>query len=236
MTYEKTENLITTYRERSLHASLKLLFCPDEEMHELKLGRFVADACDGKTIFEVQTGNLKPLAKKLNFYLENTDMDVVIVRPIAKNRRLVWLDSESGEMKNAPRLSAKHETLCDGIADLYYLKDFLGNERISFCFVLMEVDEIRLLDGYGKQKKIRATSVDRLAGEIYGTEYVRSVSDIANAIFSLLPDEPFGRAELSNALRLKGMKLWSVQKLLLELDLLAVEKDGRRLIFTKNHT
>ena len=49
---QKTENQITTYMERSLHASLKKHFCPNEDMHEIKMGRFVADACDGKTIFE----------------------------------------------------------------------------------------------------------------------------------------------------------------------------------------
>ena len=41
-TAEKTENLITTYMERSLHASLKAYFCPDELYHEVKIGRFAA--------------------------------------------------------------------------------------------------------------------------------------------------------------------------------------------------
>ena len=49
---ERTDNVITTYMERSLHASLKAHFCPDETCHEVKMGRYVADACDGKTIFE----------------------------------------------------------------------------------------------------------------------------------------------------------------------------------------
>ena len=82
---EQTENLITTYMERSLHRSLKSHFCSDETKHEIKIGRFVADVCDGKTIFEIQTGNFSPLRKKIQFYLENTDFDIVIVRPIAQN-------------------------------------------------------------------------------------------------------------------------------------------------------
>ena len=68
---EKTENKITTYMERSLHAYLKTYFCPDESWHELKIGRYVADACDGKTIFEIQTGNFSPLIKKIKFYINN---------------------------------------------------------------------------------------------------------------------------------------------------------------------
>ena len=229
---EQTENQITTYMERSLHRSLKAHFCPDETKHEIKIGRHVADVCDGNTVFEIQTGNFSPLRKKLQFYLENTDFDIVVVRPIAQNRRIFWLD-EFGELKKAPRLSSKHETLASGIADIYYVKEFLDNPRLSFCFVLMEIDEIRLLDGYGKQKKIRATSVDRVAGEIYLLHYINGVEDIKNALFSLLPNEPFGREELSKSLKLKGLKLWSAQKLLTETELLFCEKQGNKLVFKK---
>lgn len=231
---EQTENLITTYKERSLHRSLKKHFCADEDKHEIKVGRYVADVLDGNTIFEIQTGSFSPLRKKLQFYLENTDFEIVIVRPIAQNRHIIWLDEESGEMKKAPRLSSKHENLASGVADIHYIADFLGNKRISFCFVLMEIDEIRLLNGYGKQKKIRATSVDRVAGEIYSLHYINNKNDIAKALFPCLPDSPFGREELSKSLKLGGLKLWSAQKLLLETDLLKCEKNGNKLIFEKN--
>lgn len=231
---QKTNNLITTYMERSLHSSLKKHFCPDISKHEIKIGRFFADACDGKTIFEIQTGNLAPLAKKLKFYLEETDFDIVIVRPISKNRRIYWLNEE-GELERTPRLSSKHETIANGIADLPYLSDFIENERVSFCFPIMEIDEIRLLDGYGNQKKIRATSKDRLAGDIYEIIYVNGFDDIKKQILPLLPDEPFTREELSRALKVSRLKLWKAQKLLLELDLISSEKKGRRLIFNKKN-
>lgn len=233
---EKTENLITTYMERGLHRSLKTYFCPDESKHEIKIGRFVADACDGKTIFEIQTGSLSPLRKKLEYYLNNTDLDVVVVRPIAKDRRIFWLKSESGELERAPRLSSKHENLASGIAELHYLFDLFGRDRLSFCFVLMEIDEVRLLDGYGKQKKIRATSVDRIAGEIYSLHYINDPRDVENAILPLLPDAPFDRETLAAALKLKALKLWSAQKLLLEMNILKCEKQGNKLIFEKSNT
>ena len=230
---EKTENVITTYKERSLHAALKNHFCPDESMHELKMGKYVADACDGKTIFEIQTANLGKLSKKIDFYLENTEYDLVVVHPIAKNRRIFWVDKESGEVNTASRLSSKHESLCDGISNLYYIKDYIGKSRVSFCFPIMEINETRYRDGYGKNKKIRATSVDRIAGEIYSIEYVKSVEDIRKYLNSVLPDGEFGRAELSKALKLQGLKLWSAQKLLLELEILSCHKDGNRLVFKK---
>ena len=232
-TTEKTENLITTYMERSLHASLKSHFCPDELYHEVKIGRFVADVCYNGVIYEIQTANLGSLSKKLKFYLENTDFKVVVVCPIAKNRKIIWLDEKSGELAKSPRLSSKHENLASGIANLIYLNDFIGNERLSFCFVSMEIDEVRLLDGYGKQKKIRSTSVDRIAGEIYSLDYINNINDVKSAIFPLLPDEEFDRQMLSKCLKLTGLKLWSAQKLLVESSLISSRKDGRKLIFRK---
>lgn len=230
---ERTDNVITTYMERSLHSALKTHFCPDKTCHEVKMGRYVADACDGKTIFEIQTGAFGRLLGKLNFYLENTDLDVVVVRPVAKNRRIFWLDTESGEMQKSARPSPRHETLASGIADLFYVRELLGKERLSFCFVLMDVNEVRLLDGYGKDKKKRATSVDRLAGEIYSLTYVHSIDDVRDIVFPLLPDGKFSREELSKCLKLGGLKLWSAQKLLLETGLLSSERDGKRLVFKK---
>lgn len=219
--------------ERSLHASLKENFCPDRSRHELKIGRYVADACDGKTIFEIQTGNFSPLVKKIKFYLENTDLDVVVVRPIAKNRRIFWLDAASGELNKPSRPSPRHENIAFGIADLFYVRELLGEKRLSFCFVLMDVNEVRLLDGYGKDKKKRATSLDRLAGEIYSLTYINSLDDVRDILFPLLPDSPFSRDELAKFLKLGGLKLWSAQKLLVETGLLSCEKDGKRLVFEK---
>ena len=97
----------------------------------------------------------------------------------------------------------------------------------------MEIDEVRLLDGYGKQKKIRATSVDRIAGEIYSLDYINNINDVKSAIFPLLPDEEFDRQMLSKCLKLTGLKLWSAQKLLVESSLISSRKDGRKLIFRK---
>ena len=157
----------------------------------------------------------------------------MVVRPIAKNRRIFWLN-ELGEIEKAPKISPRHESIANGIADLLYVKELVGNGRVSFCFPIMEIDEVRLLDGYGKQKKIRATSTDRIAGEIYAIKYIRNENDIRCEIFPLLPDNSFTREELSKLLKLKGLKLWSAQKLLIELGLLVSEKDGRRLIFKKS--
>ncbi len=224
---------ITTYSERDLHRTLKRHFCSDEALHELKIGRYVADACVGGMIYEIQTASLSPLSKKLKYYLEETDFDVTVVRPIAKDRRILWLDPESGELASPPRLSSKHETVFSGISELFYIRELLGNGRLSVCFLMMEIDEVRLLDGYGKYKKIRATSVDRIAGEIYSEVVVDGIDDVTDLVFAALPEGEFSREELAKSLGLGGRKLWSMQKLLVEEGILECRRDGKRLLFRK---
>lgn len=231
---ERTERVITTYSERDLHRSLKLRYCPDESLHELKIGRYVADACCDGVIYEIQTGSLSPLAKKLKYYLERTDLDVCVIRPIARDRRIFWLNPDSGELAAAPRLSAKHENIFSGISELLYIREILGEPRLKICFLMMEIDEVRLLDGYGKNKKIRATSVDRLAGEVYSEIFVNTPSDVARITLPKLPDDEFfTRERLSQILGLKGRKLWSAQKLLEELCLIETKREGKRVLFRK---
>lgn len=224
---------ITTYMERGVHLALKKYFCPNEDMHEMRIGRYVADACDGSTVFEIQTGNLSLLRKKIQFYLENTELDVLVVHPLAQNRKILWLDGETGELARPARLSGKHEDMRDALPQLLYVKEMLDEPRLSFCFPMMEISEARLLDGYGKDKKRGSTSLDRIAGEIYSLNYVRSTEDVKRIAASFLSDGEMSRDELARALRLKGRKLWAAQKLLCEIGALTVKQDGKRLIFKK---
>ena len=224
---------ITTYMERGVHLAMKRYFCPDEACHERRIGKFVADAFDGKTIFEIQTGSFSLLRKKIQFYLENTDFDVTVVHPLAFNKRIIWINKETGDVAKKPRLSSKHETLISALPQIFYLHEFLGDPRLKFCFPLLEISELRFLDGYGKDKKKRSTSIDKIAGELYDVQYINSASDIADLLRHRLPNT-FSRAELSKALRLTGRKLWAAQNLLTSVGILTAEKNNRQLVFQFN--
>ena len=219
--------------ERGVHLSMKKHFCPNESFHEQRVGKYVADAFDGSTIFEIQTGSFSLLRKKIQYYLENTDHQVLVIRPLAKNKRILWLDAETGELAKKPRLSAKHETLISALPEIFYLHELLEHPRLKFCFPLLEISEVRLLDGYGKDKKKRSTSLDKLACELYDTPYICTAEDVERIVRPRLPDS-FSNAELSHALRLKGRKLWAVGKLLTELGIVSSETKNRRIIFKFN--
>ena len=74
---------IGTLSERRLHSVLKFYYESDQNLHEIKVGRFFADILTGKQIIEIQTGDLGRLGKKLDVFLK--EHNVTVVHPMAKN-------------------------------------------------------------------------------------------------------------------------------------------------------
>ena len=74
---------------------LKYWVDPEESHHEVSLPcRLVADVYDGERITEIQTRNFSKLRPKLARMLP--DYPVTVVFPIPRNKRLIWVDPESG--------------------------------------------------------------------------------------------------------------------------------------------
>ena len=91
---EKERDGIGLYAEKRLHSVLKRWMYDDFTAHEQKVptrdgktSRFVADILTPSgEIIEIQTGELYPLARKISFYMEQTDHTVTLVHPlVAKN-------------------------------------------------------------------------------------------------------------------------------------------------------
>lgn len=150
---------IGTQSEKSLHAILKRYFESDTAFHEIKIGTHIADIAHDGEIIEIQTRDLYRLAPKLStFLVENL---VTVVYPIVVKKQIFWLDPETGECHSA-RKSNKGGKETDVLAELYGLKKFLKEPGFRVCIVLLEANEYRALDGYGKDKKKRATKLDRI--------------------------------------------------------------------------
>ena len=84
---EKVREGIGLLEEKRLHSVLKRWICDDFETHEQKVpGRgeksrkFVADVLTKSgEIFEIQTADLYPMKKKIEFYMSETDHPVTVV-------------------------------------------------------------------------------------------------------------------------------------------------------------
>ncbi len=212
---------IGTLHEKPLHRILKTYFCPDTEFQEVGIGDFVADALVGNTIYEIQTAGLSPLRKKLRYYLDHTEKNIVVVCPAIVSKSLVWIHPETGVASSPRRTNPGHGKM-RVLPELVYLLDCLDFERLSFCLVGVNVEDVKLLDGRGKEKKIGATRLTRIPHELISVDYLCSAEDIAAAFLPAnLPDE-FGSSDFSRRTNLRRLSLSAALKVLVRLGFLEI--------------
>ena len=173
---------IGTLGEKTLHAVLKDYFQEDERFQEFTVDGYVADVVRGGEVVEIQTRDLYRLAPKIStFLVENR---VTVVHPIALTKTVFWMDPETGECISQ-RKSNKKGKVIDILPELYGLRQFLVNEKFRICVLLLNVNEYRILDGYGKDKKKRATKLDRYPTALIDEIYLENAEDYRR----FLPDE-----------------------------------------------
>lgn len=150
---------IGTLSEKTLHAILKNYYEPDSDRHEIPIDRYVADIFTGEEIIEIQTAQFNRMRDKMNAFLPL--YPVTIVYPIAREKWLYWVDPDTGEISKGHK-SPKKGNEYTGFPELYKIKSYLKNEHLKIKFVLMDMEEYKLLNGWGKQKKNNASKHDRI--------------------------------------------------------------------------
>lgn len=154
---------IGTLSEKTLHAVLKEYYEPDESSQEIKIGDYVADIVGEHGIIEIQTRQLSRLKPKLECFLQATD--VTVVHPVAKIKYVSWLNEETGEISK-PRKSTRKYDEYSALWEMYGIKEFIKNPRFHLILCLMEIEEIRSLNGWSKDKKKGSTRFDRIPKSI----------------------------------------------------------------------
>jgi len=155
---------IGTLSEKTLHAFLKTYYEPDIDKQEIPIDRYVADIFNGQEIIEIQTAQFNRMRDKLNFFLPL--YPVTIVYPIAREKWVYWVDPETGDVSDG-RKSPKKGNEYAAFLELYKIKQYLKNPNLKMKFVLIDMDEYKLLNGWGKQKKNNASKYDRVPRQIY---------------------------------------------------------------------
>ena len=150
---------IGTLSEKTLHAILKNTYEPDEDKQEIPIGRFYADIFTGSEIIEIQTAQFNRMRDKLEIFL--VEYPVTIVYPIAKEKWLYWIDEETGQISEG-RKSPKKGNPYQGFPELYKIKQYLKHPNLKLCFLLLDMEEYKLLNGWGAQKKNNASKYDRI--------------------------------------------------------------------------
>lgn len=179
---------IGTLGEKRLHAVLKQYFEPDIDKREVKIGGYIADIVRENTIIEIQTRSFDRLRPKLDAYLDAHQ--VTVVYPIPRVKWISWIDREEGTISKR-RKSPKTGTICDAFYELYKIKKHLTHPNLHLCFVMLEVDEYRYLNGWSRDKKRGSSRCERIPIDIYEeieinkpSEYVRLVPDSLATCFT----------------------------------------------------
>ena len=242
---------IGTLREKRLHALLKDYMCEDKARQEVRLDdhiitgrypvrddkiirrdadRYVADILtEAGEIIEIQTGGFFPLIKKIDFYLRMTDCRVTVVHPIPARKWLRWIEPDSGKVGERHR-SPKHGGVRDVARELYWIAPYLAEPRFSLQLELLEVEEVRLRDGWGRDGKRGSHRYEYIPLALLDEVVLACPEDYAE---HFLPNEdtlpsPFTAAQYARATGLRGKAAYALLHILTDLGFLApADKIGR---------
>lgn len=177
---------IGTYGEKSVHAALKQYFQPDPCFHEQPVAGYIADVCFGDEIYEIQSAHFYKLPKKLDAFLG--EYQVTVVYPIPYEKWICWTDPDTGEVVER-RKSPKKGRIQNIFPEMYRLRSYLQHPKLRFCIMLMDMEECRLLDGYGAERKRRGTKCDRIPTRLELQLWLRQPSDYRQLLPDGLPEE-----------------------------------------------
>lgn len=220
----KDADSIGTYNEKRLHRILKRYITDCAECYEIKSGRYVADVLKEGKVYEIQTGPFGTLAKKIEYYLTQTEYAVEIVFPVICQKTVVRIDAQTGEVLRKKR-SPKKETELYAAANMYYLQKFVGHPRFCLHTVMITAEEYRFSEAVRYRRSGRYDH-DLFPVEMLGEHIFKNADDFA----SLLPDidGEFDAPHFSLQTGLKNRKLYSALNFFCGIGSLEKRSEGRK--------
>lgn len=177
---------IGTLSEKTVHAILKNYYQPDEDKQEIPIENYVADIYADGEIIEIQTRQFNKMRDKLTVFLPL--YPVTIVYPIPREKWLIWIDEESGELSKKRKSPAKGNPYIAFI-ELYKIKMFLKNPNLRLKLVLLDMEEYRLLNGWSRDKKKGSSRYDRIPTKLVEEIEISCLQDYMQFIPYDLPDD-----------------------------------------------
>jgi hypothetical protein len=181
-------------KEKTMHAVLKDFIEPDPSFHEQKVEGYVADIVREGEIYEIQTRSLDKLSHKLAAFLPS--YRVTVIHPIPAAKYIAWID-ENGSISPL-RCVRKNGRFFESGRELERILPFLSHPNLSVRLLLIDMEEYRLLNGWGNGGKRGSERYDRiplgLVDELFLTD--------AESFSALLPEglsSPFTAKEFRKA-------------------------------------
>lgn len=207
--------------EKRLHRIVKSFVAEDPATHETPVGRYVADALSEGEIFEIQTKAFSRLSPKLEYYLEQTPHKINVIYPIIRNRRLIRIDPETGEILRK-QTSPKHGSSLMALPELFHIRHLLPCDRIKITLLFIDAEEYRYSERV-RYRRSGAYDAELFPVSLAEAEEYGSADDFLRFIPSDVPS--FTASEYSKITKLTGRRLYAALALLCSLGLL--RKEGK---------
>lgn len=182
---------VGTQNERLIHSALKNYYAPFSDEQEIKIGNFFADAVCEDGIFEIQTSGLYRLSEKLAVFLECSR--VTVVHPVIRRSRVVYINSESGEItKETPVRNIKSNL--DVFEELYSIRNFLNHENLRIILANLSMEKRVYHSGdvppdIKNKSKRRHCVIEKVPLELIGETILENPLDYKIFLPENLPDE-----------------------------------------------
>jgi len=166
-------NSIGTYKESSLHRSLKFRYSDPGET-EVKVGGYV---CDGRSqtgeLIEVQTGSFGPLKEKIEKLTR--DQKIRIIYPVIKNKYIEVYDTKDKLLRR--RKSPGKGSIWDVFNCLLYAPQLCLAPKVTLELVLLDIAEKRRDDGKGSWRRKGITIEDKVPIAWYESIEIKKPKD-----------------------------------------------------------
>ncbi len=220
---------IGTYNEKRLHRVLKRYITENAECYEVRTGRYVADVLENGTVTEIQTGSFRSLTAKVRYYLENTEYHVRVLHPVITEKLIIRANKDTGEVQRSAR-SPKRGNDLEALAEMYYLREFVGHERFCLCLMHVRAEEYRFSEAVRYRREGRYDN-DLCPIELSDIRVLSTKEDYRRLVPKTLCDGEFTAAEFSSATKLKKRKLYSVLGYLTYIGVLDKRTEDRRNVY-----
>lgn len=220
---------IGTYNEKRFHRIFKRYVTENAECYEVKVGKYVADVlCDGH-VTEIQTKSYSKIAPKIAYYLGQTEYSVSVILPLVSKKRIIRADKQTGEVMYTRRSPIRISEY-DALSELYYLRDYIGSERLLIHILMVSAEEYR----YSERVKYRRSGAydnDLRPVDILDEIVLQKKKDYERFVPESLKNGEFDAKQYAKATALRGRALYSALNTLYEIGVLTRRAEGKRFIY-----
>lgn len=189
---------LSTYREGSLHAALKVLYARPGDRVEESVDGYIVDVVRDDELIEVQTASFSSAARKLRRLV--IDHRIVLVHPIAVERWLVRVDADGAVTDR--RRSPKRGQLLDLFGELTAFPELVAHPNFRLELVMIREEELRgpVPEGARYRYPRDWWRLDRRLLEVIETVRVDTPADLLALLPVGLPT-PFTSTDIATASR-----------------------------------